>query len=213
MASSTQLTERVANVLGLPQATVALHMRNIREAGLITQGGRGRSAAKMTAADAGHLLIASVGSLSPKDSVEVVEKYAGRKTRRSHWEAGLVPKMDQLSRNHTFVEALTATIESAVADEISLKDKNETDFEAILFTLFWPWHGVRIQFYRFDLAKYKLAPEKPAQAYWLDYGAGFFLSPSMPPITPSVVSKADFQQQRQFTHRTIYALADLLKES
>jgi hypothetical protein len=180
---------------------------------LITQGGRGRSSAKMTAADAGYLLIASVGSLSPKDSVEVVEKYSKRKTKRSRWEIGLVPKMDQLPRNHTFIEALTATIESAVADEISLRDKSETDFEAILFTLFWPWNGVRIQFYRFDEAKYKLDPEKPAEAYWLDYGAGFFLSPSVPPITPSIISKADFQQQRQFTHRTIYALANLLKEA
>src|SRR6476659_9330502 len=113
MASSTQLSECVAKQLGLPDATVALHMRNIREAGLITQGGRGRSSARMTAADAANLLLASVGSLNPKDSVEVVGKYAGiGKTRGSNWEIGLVPKLDQLRKQHTFAEALTALIES-----------------------------------------------------------------------------------------------------
>jgi hypothetical protein len=188
-------------------------MRNIREGGLITQGGRGRSSAKMTAADASHLLIASVGSVNSKDSVEVVQKYALRKTRRSHWEAGLVPNLDRLPKHHTFAEALTAMIESAVANQISLRDKDDVDHEAILVTLFWPWNGARIQFYKFNLAKYRLDPSKAAEPFWLDYGAGYFLAPSEPPIVPSTISKADFQQQRQFTHRTIFALAKLLKES
>jgi hypothetical protein len=124
-----------------------------------------------------------------------------------------VPKLDQLPKHHTFAEALTAIIESAVADEIPLKAKDEVDFEAILVTLFWPWDGAKIQFYKFDVAKYRLDPSKPAEPYWLTYGAGFFLSPGLPPITPSIISTADFQQQRQFTHRTIFALANLLKES
>jgi hypothetical protein len=188
-------------------------MRNLREGGLITQGGRGRSSARMTAADASHLLIASVGSLNPKDSVEVVRKYVLRKTRRSHWEVGLVPKLDQLPRHHTFAEALTAIIESAIANQISLRNKDDIDHEAILVTLFWPWDGAKIQFYRFDLAKYRLDPSKAAEPFWLNYGAGFFLAPSEPQIVPSIISKADFQQQRQFTHRTIFALAKLLKES
>lgn len=216
MASSTQLSECVAKHLGLPEATVALHMRNIREAGLITQGGRGRSSARMTPADAANLLMASVGSLNPKDSVEVVGKYAGiEKTRRSNWEFGLVPKLDQLQKQHTFAEALTALIESAMANDIPIKNKDEVDFEAILITLFWPWDGAKIEFYKFDEAKYRRDPSKyvmkPAKPHWLAYGASFFLAPSNPPITPSIISKADFQQERKFTHRTIFALAEILR--
>jgi len=218
MASSTQLSECVAKQLGLPEATVALHMRNVREAGLITQGGRGRSSARMTAADAAHLLIASVGSLNPKDSVEVVKKYAGIvKTKGTKWETGLVPKLDQLPTQHTFAEALTALIESAMANDIPIKNKDEVGFEAILITLFWPWDGAKIEFYKFDEAKYRRDPSKyvmkPAEPHWLMYGAGFFLAPSSPPITPSTISKADFQQERKFTHRTIFALAKLLEDS
>jgi hypothetical protein len=215
MASSTQLSECAAKQLGLPEATVALHMRNIREAGLITQGGRGRSSARMTATDAAQLLIASVGSLNPKDSVEVVGKYAGiKKTRRSNWKIGLVPKLDQLSKQHTFAEALTALIESAMADEIPIENKDEVEREAILITIFWPWDGAKIQFYKFDEAEHRRDPSnnlsKPAEPYWIAYGAGFFLSPSMPPITPSIISKDDFQQERKLTHRTIFALAGIL---
>jgi len=218
MASSTQLSECVAKQLGLPDATVALHMRNIREAGLITQGGRGRSSARMTAADAAHLLIASVGSLNPKDSVEVVGKYAGiGKIGRWKWDADLVPKLDQLPKQHTFAEALTALIESAMANDISIKNKDAVDFEAILITLFWPWDGAKIEFYKFDEAKWRRDPSKyvmkPAEPHWLAYGAVFFLAPSSPPITPVVISKADFQQERKFTHRTIFALANLLEDS
>src|SRR5205085_9595234 len=114
---------------------------------------------------------------------------------------------------HTFAEALTALIESAMADEIPIENKEEAEREAILITIFWPWAGAKIQFYRFDEAKHQLDPSylmKPAEPYWLAYGAGFFLSPSMPPITPSIISEGDFQQERKLTHRTIFALAKLL---
>lgn len=36
--------------------------------------------------------------------------------------------------------------------------------------------------------------------------------PSKPPITPSSISKADFQQERKFTDRTIFVLAKLLED-
>ena len=162
--------------------------------------------------------MASVGSLNPKDSVEVVGKYAGIKKTPSNWEIGLVPKLDQLQKQHTFAEALTALIESAMANDIPIKNKDEVGYEAILITLFWPWDGTKIEFYKFDEAKYRRDPSKydvmkPAEPHWLMYGAGFFLALSSPPITPSVISKADFQQERKFTHRTIFALANLLEDS
>jgi hypothetical protein len=215
-ASSTQLSECVAQQLGLPEPTVALHMRNIREAGLITQGGRGRSSAKMTATDAAHLLLASVGSQNPKDSVEAVGKYAGiRRTRHPNWEAGLVPKLDQLHKQHTFAEALTALIESGTTNDIQIRNADKVDFEAILITIFWPWDGAKIEFYKFNEAEYRRDRSQyvmtPAAPHRLAYGAYFDLAPSQPPVTPSTISKADFQQERTFTHRTIFALARILR--
>jgi hypothetical protein len=217
MASSTQLSECVAQQLGLPEATVALHMRNIREAGLISQGGRGRSSARMTATDAAHLLLASVGSLNPKDSVEAVRKYAGiKRLRDANWGLGLVPKLDQLHKRHTFAEALAALIESGTANDIQIRNADEVDFEAIVITIFWPWDGAKIEFYKFDEAAFRRDGSKyvmtPATPHRLAYGAYFDLAPSAPPITPSIISKADFQQERKFTHRTIFALAKILRD-
>ena len=62
MATPGQLVERMADVLGVPAPTVSQYDRQLAEAGLRTSGGRGTSAAKVTAADAANLLIAILGS-------------------------------------------------------------------------------------------------------------------------------------------------------
>ena len=210
MASSTQLSECVAKQLGLPELTIALHMRNIREAGLITQGGARPKFRKNDRSRRRSLAGGFGWQPESKDSVEVIGKYASiGKTKGSNWATGLVPKLDQLRNQHTFAEALTALIESGMANDLPIKNRDQTNLEAILITLFWPWSGAKIEFYKFDEAKDVM---KAVEPHWLTYGAGFFLAPSSPPITPQIISKADFQQERKFTHRTIFALANLLKE-
>ena len=100
----------------------------------------------MTAADAAHLLVASVGnSLNQTERVEVIAKYASiGKTKGSNRETGLAPKLDQLRNQHTFAEALTALIESGMANDLPIKNRDQTNLEAILITLFWPWSGAKI---------------------------------------------------------------------
>jgi hypothetical protein len=62
LATSGQLVEIVASALDIPAATVAVYDRMLSEAGVRTKGGRGRSAAHMTARDAANLLIAIASS-------------------------------------------------------------------------------------------------------------------------------------------------------
>lgn len=70
----------VAEVLGVPEATVILHDRNLSLAGLRSMGGRGRAVARVTYTDAANLLIAVAGSRNVKDSAKTVEAYASLAT-------------------------------------------------------------------------------------------------------------------------------------
>jgi hypothetical protein len=70
--TSGELTKLIADLTGVPMRTVALHLRNLRVAGLISTGARGVHAAHMTAADAASLLIAATLSDLVLQSVETV---------------------------------------------------------------------------------------------------------------------------------------------
>jgi len=58
MATLSDLVTALAGVTGMPEATVFAYGRFARQAGLISQKRRGRSAASMSATDAANLLIA-----------------------------------------------------------------------------------------------------------------------------------------------------------
>lgn len=62
MATSGEMIAIVADALGEPTATVNSYYRMLREAGLVTKGGRGRSAPHMAAEDVAKLLITVMGS-------------------------------------------------------------------------------------------------------------------------------------------------------
>jgi DNA-binding transcriptional ArsR family regulator len=72
VATSGQLVEAVSEATGTAAETVVVHMRNLREAGLVDIRGRGRSAAKMTARDAARLVMAVLGTSHVKESVGAV---------------------------------------------------------------------------------------------------------------------------------------------
>ncbi|MBR0974331.1 hypothetical protein [Bradyrhizobium japonicum] len=62
MATPGQLVDCVAAALNVSHATVVLYDRVLAEKGLRSKGGRGKSAAKVTAEDAANLLIAIAGT-------------------------------------------------------------------------------------------------------------------------------------------------------
>lgn len=76
MASPGELTKTVADVLGIDPTTVANIYRGLREAGLVTKGGRGRSAAVVSPRDAAMLLLGVCASDSVKDAPAAAQEYA-----------------------------------------------------------------------------------------------------------------------------------------
>lgn len=75
MATSLELAAVLAEALGLPQATVVQHLRNLQKRRDIVFKGYGRGAARMGTSDAARLLIAAVGSDQVKDSLTTVDSF------------------------------------------------------------------------------------------------------------------------------------------
>ena len=118
MASPGELVNAVAQVLGVPIATVIVHDRNLVMAGLRTKGGRGRSAAKITSQDVSALLIAVAASSIVKDSAKIWHDYVGLPINDTESVAGLMTDiplsaLSLLDNEHTFGQILTALVDSA----------------------------------------------------------------------------------------------------
>ncbi len=109
-------------MLGVPRATVALHDRNLAEAGLRKMGGRGPSAAAMDSVDAANLLIAVVAApingpavISSASACKLYSNLSFRKresTPTRRWRDAKMPSLAALSPDHTFGEALAAFIDA-----------------------------------------------------------------------------------------------------
>lgn len=75
MPSPGELQKKVAATLGgLDDTTAATTWRVLREAGLVTKGGRGRSAAQVTQRDAATLIFAICGSTTIKDAPAFISR-------------------------------------------------------------------------------------------------------------------------------------------
>ena len=132
MALISDLVSAVAEVEGLPEATVALAARYAREAGLLSQGARGRNAPRATVADCANLLIAvNASGCVVKDAPHAIESYrrlrlhvahGGRSERLQsvqyqdieHDELRFLRK----SEGRSFGEVLEAVIERFVGGEM-----------------------------------------------------------------------------------------------
>jgi hypothetical protein len=111
MARSTELGECVAGVLGLRPTTAASHVRNLREAHLLTKTGRGITGAHMTPRDAAHLLIAATCSQDVQDSVDTVHRYWKLTHIGNAWSD--FPALAALGDRHSFADALATLLDSA----------------------------------------------------------------------------------------------------
>jgi hypothetical protein len=70
----SDLVSALAVTSGLPEATVFAYGRFAREAGHISQKGRGNAAASMTATDAANLLLAVAGTPITRDAGKAIEQ-------------------------------------------------------------------------------------------------------------------------------------------
>ena len=76
MVLLTDLVSVIADVLDLPYKTVLQYSRHLREAGLLSQKGRGRGAAHVTPRDGAILLLGVTGSTTATHSVSMVNNLA-----------------------------------------------------------------------------------------------------------------------------------------
>lgn len=109
MATPKELVVQIARQTGVPEGTVVLHDRNLLNAGLRSEGQRGRGKSVVTFADAANLLIAVAGSRNVKDSAKTVRDYADLVASQP-----LV--FGDVKRGHNFVDALSAMLEAVPGD-------------------------------------------------------------------------------------------------
>jgi hypothetical protein len=132
MATPGELIKLIEAVTEVPKATVTQHDRTLFLAGLRTRGGRGTSAAKVTARDAANLLTAVLASEQVKDSAETVLRYAAALERHKF----KLPILDTLPEEHSFIDALEALITMAMDETFDKEIGSRPDFCQIFVT--WP---------------------------------------------------------------------------
>lgn len=110
-ATPGQLKAKVAELFKLPANAVDYPWRVLREAGFVTKGGRGASAAKVTPHDAAFLLIAVAGPLPAADVLTSALRYGGLPLRDSSVEGPDLPEV--IASADTFVDGLAALIAAA----------------------------------------------------------------------------------------------------
>ena len=116
MASPGELVRKLSELLGIAERTIVLHDRNLVIAGLRSKSGRGNSAARMTARDAAHLLVAVLGSSHVKDSAETVRRYRETRPHKSAsggYHDSTIAALRNLPPDHSFVDAVEALIAAA----------------------------------------------------------------------------------------------------
>lgn len=77
LAALSDLTAILARTSGVPEATVFAYGRFAREAGLISQRGRGPGAARMEARDAANLLLALGGTATTREAPSAIRHFGG----------------------------------------------------------------------------------------------------------------------------------------
>lgn len=118
MATPGELVHVLAGALGVPEATLVVHDRNLLSAGLRTKKGRGRGAPSVTARDLAHLLTALLGSSQVKDSIASVRRYSDTRPYAAQSSAGLfsrtgIDELAKLPAGHSFIDALEALLVAA----------------------------------------------------------------------------------------------------
>jgi len=124
MATSGALIQTVAKTCWIPEVSVGTYYKLLREAGLTSKSGRGRSAAQMSVGDVANLLIALSSGQSAKEAPAMVDRVRRFQRHRSYHKQrdGLLPgaRLQSLRQNvldgvisgdnfGTFFENLLAT--------------------------------------------------------------------------------------------------------
>ena len=127
MASPGELVAAVAKALAVPEPTVSQFDRILAADSLRTKGGRGSSAAKITAADAANLLIAIAASPmagpTVKSASQTCRGYSGLVALNMSDRPTTFPgaslqvyELEELPAGHSFRDAVASIVDCARAD-------------------------------------------------------------------------------------------------
>jgi hypothetical protein len=189
----------------MPLATVVDIDRKLVRGGLRTKGGRGLNVARMEPLDAARLLTAILASPQANEAATAVERYAQTRVDKSlssegQFGAACLDDLSALPARHSFVEALAALIASATdgslaALEAKASQRWQPSIEIFAFTR--ATRGtIRMSGLPTGLtASVEYIPTARSRAGSSDNATG------------------DLEQSRRITERTIFSIAELLRES
>jgi hypothetical protein len=189
VARSTELGECIAKVLGIRPTTAASHVRNLREAGLLTKTGRGITGAHMTPLDAAHLLIAATCSQDVQDSADTVDRYGKLIRIGGAIQQEDFPALAALGAGHKFIDALATLL--GEGNQFLADDRQST--VVVTFT---------------DINQEVLLDGSTHQRRF----AGIYRTAGQTRRSPALrVPNRDLQIMYRFTEQTIFAIGDLLR--
>ena len=115
MATPGQLISRLSEVLNIPERTVTVYDRVLREAGLLSKAGRGRGSVHRSPLDTARLIIALLCTSAPARAAEAVLDFGA--LEYSEMEAVPPSPLDleklcgePFGGTHTFEDAVTAIV-------------------------------------------------------------------------------------------------------
>jgi hypothetical protein len=183
MATPGKLRDIVAEAFGLSDQLqmVDVHLRNLREAGLIAKAKRGRGAAEVGPDDASNLIIALAGSAYVKDSVMAVEKLGsltadpasftilGERNLESRYYG--LPGLE-LRRDHSFADAIQETLRLLCSDSFFPESRRGASKQRqyISMRFYLPYRAASIHFgverqYHFNQTYGSLPVPEPRSAW------------------------------------------------
>jgi hypothetical protein len=201
MATPPELMQAVSEATGLALATVVDMDRRLVKANLRTKGGRGLSAARMTALDAARLLTAVLASPQSNRAAEAVQRYG--QTRRDKagsnerlFAGSGLEDLASLPASHSFVDGLAALIASAATGSLAtFAARSFPHTEVFAFTR--ATHGrIRIS---------GLPDGATSSVEYVARASGQATRSRKP-------ASGDLEQSRRITEQTILAVAELFRE-
>jgi hypothetical protein len=190
VARSTQLGDCIAGVLGIRPTTVASHVRNLREAGLLTKTGRGITGAHMTPLDGARLLIAATCSQDVQDSVETLHRYGKLTHLGKAVQEDTFPTLSALGDHHSFAAALATLL-----DGPSVRLLADDPKSVVLVTFNHPIHEVLL-----EVSTHGWEIEREYKRPW----------PGKKP-SPNQVNLGDRQIRYSFSEKTIFTVGNLIR--
>lgn len=110
------LISLLSSTYGIPEPTVSVVARSLREAGLLTTGARGVNAPNMEVGDVARLTLALLTGQPPSKVVEEYLIVASLQTQDVYPEDGFISK-DAVSEHHNLEDAVTSIFAAACDDE------------------------------------------------------------------------------------------------